>query len=299
MGLALGLAAVAGCDDGSTGSAGAGPSASASATGTPTWRPPTGDDSPRPGGPDNEGLSFLPPGPDAPNTENAPDPESVYDLLRDRPRDCGAARREIPDAPEDIEETAHSEPKAWDVVRGLAEACMAIQDKGGSWREAARAYEGVPGGGPATCKGRAAYKVLGRLLRWHREHRGATTTLRKPPGGGAPACQWRIVRLDAGGDTVARPGETVKVELRGTYFDYGDATGVVVNLDRQYVDMTEMRMSGDRMTVSFEVPKGTLPGRRTVRVLSRYPAAVQRTLTIKSADGPVSPLPPEPSPTAP
>ncbi|GGT37253.1 hypothetical protein GCM10014713_33750 [Streptomyces purpureus] len=302
LSLALGLTAVAGCSDGPEGSAGAGPSPSASATGTPTWRPPTGDDGPRPGGPDNEGLSFLPPGPGAPNTEKAPDPESVYDLLRDRPRDCGAARREIPDDPEDFEGTGHSEPKAWDVLRGLAEACMAIQGKGGSWQEAARAYEGVPGGRPATCKGRAAYEVLGRLLRWHREHPGATTTLRKPSGGGsAPACRWHIVRLDAGGDAVARPGETVRVEMRGAYFDYGDAyKGVVVHLGGRNVDMTEpLWMSGDRMTVTFRVPEGTPPGRRTVRVLGTYPAAVERILTIESAEGPVSPSPSEPSPTDP
>jgi hypothetical protein len=102
----------------------------------------------------------------------------------------------------------------WRLLRGLATACLAVQGRGGSWATAAEEYAGLAGRAD-TCKGRAAYAVLGGLLDFHRRHASATVRLKASPGG-TPACAYRVAGVDPG---AARPGDTVGIELSGTYFD--------------------------------------------------------------------------------
>ncbi|KUN20653.1 hypothetical protein AQJ23_33940 [Streptomyces antibioticus] len=150
---------------------------------------------------------WLPPGPNSPNTDGIPDPSSGYDRLRD-PAECRAVLDGVPAASADPE---------WRLLRGLASACLAVQGKGGSWASAAEAYTALAGRAD-TCKGRAAYTVLGGLLDFHRRHPGGTVRLSASPGG-ATACVYRLAGVDTGGDGEALPGETVAVELTGVYFD--------------------------------------------------------------------------------
>ncbi|MFG2555094.1 hypothetical protein ACGFWF_34910 [Streptomyces sp. NPDC048581] len=153
--------------------------------------------------------AWLPPGPDSPNTDGTPDPSSVYDLLR-TPTECRNALNAIPSTPADAE---------WTLLRGLATACLAAQGEGGgSWEQAVRDHAALAGRAD-TCKGRAAYAVLGGLLDFHRRHPGATVRLKPTSSGTTAACGYRIAGVDTGGDGEARPGETIGIELADVYFD--------------------------------------------------------------------------------
>ncbi|MEV5314354.1 hypothetical protein [Streptomyces sp. NPDC052610] len=156
------------------------------------------------------GPAWLPPGPHSPNTEGRPDPESVYDVLR-APSRCQDALDLMPDSLPDAD---------WQVLRGLAQACLAIQGGGGDWETAARDYSAVADR-LRTCKGRAARRTLAGLLDFHRRNPTATAALENAPGGTA-ACDFRITSVDAGGDTVAKPGDTIRITVQGTYFDHGE-----------------------------------------------------------------------------
>lgn len=153
---------------------------------------------------------WLPPGPDAPDTDGRPDPASVYDRLRS-PGACRSALGLLPGGRLDDE---------WRLLRALATACLAVQGQGGSWETAARDFSAL-GGHAGTCKGRAAYAVLSGLLDFHRRHPSTTVRLRAPAGGPA-ACTPRIVSVDAGPDGVAGPGERIGVELTGVWFEHGE-----------------------------------------------------------------------------
>ena len=184
------------------------------ASGTPL---PSGQDhtrtatpSPSDASPSNRPLlspTWLPPGPASPNADTTPDPSSVYDRLRD-PGQCRSALKVIP--------TASANPE-WRLLHALATACLAAQGEGGSWATAAKEHAALAGK-TATCKGRAAYAVLGALLDFHRQHPGATVQL-KATSGGTSACAYRIVGVDTGGDGEAQPGDTITIDLRGTFFD--------------------------------------------------------------------------------
>lgn len=155
-----------------------------------------------------EAPAWLPPGPDSPNLDGTPDPSSVYDLLR-TPTECRNALEALPGT---------SGAAEWTVLRGLATACLAVQGEGGNWAQAGRDHA-ASAGRADTCKGRAAYAVLGGLLDFHRRHPGASVRL-KPTASGAPAaCGYRIAGVDTGGDGEARPGETIGIELAEAYFD--------------------------------------------------------------------------------
>ncbi|MES5822449.1 hypothetical protein [Streptomyces sp. RG80] len=219
-----------------------GPLRSPDVSPTPTPAPtPTPSPSKRP----LEVPAWLPPGPDAPDTDGVPDPSGLYDRLR-APAECRTALTVIPGTPADDE---------WRLLRGLASACLAVQGKGGSWETAARDFA-VLAGRSDTCKGRAAYTVLGGLLDFHRRHPGATVRLRAASGA-PPACAYRIARVDAGDDGQARAGETVGVELAGTYFDHGE----LLRDGRVFVDGRELdgppvlgSRAGDRLLLNVVVP---------------------------------------------
>lgn len=190
--------------------------------------------------------TWLPPGPDSPNTDGAPDPASVYDLLR-APAECRSALNVMPGTPADAE---------WTLLRGLATACLAVQGEGGSWAQAARDHAALADKAD-TCKGRAAYTVLGALLDFHRRHPGTTVRL-KPTAGGTPAaCGYRIAGVDTGGDGEARPGETIGIELADAYFDSAELlrdAGVVIG-GQQVSGVPALKSeSGDRLVLSVVVP---------------------------------------------
>ncbi|MEV6944120.1 hypothetical protein AB0N07_19360 [Streptomyces sp. NPDC051172] len=170
----------------------------------------TATPSPSGASPSNRPLlstTWLPPGPVSPNADTTPDPSSVYDRLRD-PGQCGGVRKVIP--------TASADPE-WRLLHALATACLAAQGKGGSWATATKEYASLAGQA-ATCKGRAAYAVLGGLLDFHRQHPEAAVQL-KAASGGTPACTYRIAGVDTGSDGKAQPGDTITIELRGIFFD--------------------------------------------------------------------------------
>ncbi|MEU2287789.1 hypothetical protein ABZ614_38795 [Streptomyces sp. NPDC013178] len=154
-------------------------------------------------------LPWLPPGPVSPDADHRPDPASVYDLLRE-PEACADALRVIP---------RPAVGDDWRVLRGLAHACLAVQGRGGSWKVAERDHAALAGT-VNTCKGGAAQRVLAGLIAFHRARPSGTARLTSAPAGAAPACSYGVHSVDVGEDGEARPGETIHVELRGTYFDH-------------------------------------------------------------------------------
>ncbi|MGV9455757.1 hypothetical protein [Streptomyces sp. NPDC003635] len=157
--------------------------------------------------------SWLRPGPRSPNLENSADPESVYDSLGARPQNCSAAL--------DVIRAEADEPQ-WQVLRGLAEACLAVQGQNGNWDDAAK-YFAATEGRLATCKGLAARAVLGDVLRFHQEHPSATVRLRSSEnGGGAEACDFRITKVVPDEDGVVEPGDRITIEVSGAHFSSED-----------------------------------------------------------------------------
>ncbi|SDP49693.1 hypothetical protein SAMN04487981_12475 [Streptomyces sp. cf386] len=187
--------------------------------------------------------AWLPPGPDSPNTDGTPDPSSVYDLLR-TPTECRNALSAIPSTPADAE---------WTLLRGLATACLAVQGEGGSWQQAVRDHAAMADRAD-TCKGRAAYAVLGGLLDFHRRHPGATVRLKPTSSGTTAACGYRIAGVDTGGDGQARPGETIGIELADVYFDPAELVrDGVVSIGGQEVPWVPT-LVGRRPVLSVVVP---------------------------------------------
>ncbi|MFJ8535064.1 hypothetical protein [Streptomyces sp. NPDC093591] len=239
--------------------------------------------------------AWLPPGPDSPDVDGTPDPASVYDLLRS-PTECRAALQVIPRTRAEAE---------WTPLRGLATACLAVQGQGGDWKQAARDHAALADKAD-TCKGRAAYAVLGSLLDFHRRHPGAVVRL-KPSASGTPAaCGYRIAGVDTGGDGEARPGEAIGIELADTYVDHAELLpNVSVSVGgQQGPGVPVLRSeSGDRLVLSVVVPV-LEPG--AVEVTVRYAGTEVRLPTAfrvaaaevvpqpdtgpEAPGGPVSPL---------
>ncbi|MFI6563210.1 hypothetical protein [Streptomyces sp. NPDC050534] len=238
------------------------PTAASHTAGTTAPPPPSPRTSPTPTSVNRLLVSpnWLPPGPVSPDADSVPDPSSVYDRLRD-PHRCGAALDVIPVTSADPE---------WRVLRALATACLTVQGRGGGWNTLGKDHADLAGK-VRTCKGRAAYAVLGGLLDFHRRHPGGTVRLTASPGT-APACAYRIAGVDTGGAGTARPGGTVAVELRDTYFDQAELPrfGSVSIGGRQLAGPSVPRSrSGDRLVLAVVVPSlDRYP--RTVDVAVRY-----------------------------
>ncbi|MGW6737290.1 hypothetical protein [Streptomyces sp. NPDC055013] len=189
---------------------------------------------------------WLPPGPNSPDSDGTPDPASVYDLLR-APERCESALGKIPQGAAQAE---------WQLLRGLSAACLAVQGRGGGDWDAAAGAHAELAGRVDTCKGRAAYAVLGGLLDFHRRHPGGTVRLAAAPGG-TPACGYRIEGVDTGGDGEARPGDTIGIELTGTYFDHAELLrDASVSIGGSAVPGVPVLKSesGDRLVLSVAVP---------------------------------------------
>ncbi|MFE4667729.1 hypothetical protein ACFRI7_30835 [Streptomyces sp. NPDC056716] len=157
-------------------------------------------------------LRWLPPGPGSPDADGVPDPASVYDVLTD-PARCAAGLAAVPETSDDPE---------WQVLRGLASACLAAQGRGGDWDTARLARDAAAGVG--SCKGRAALAVLDGLLEFERLRPAQTARLGAKSQGPAQtraACDFGIAAVDAGdaGGGVVRAGERVVITLRGVFFD--------------------------------------------------------------------------------
>ncbi|WP_369168165.1 hypothetical protein AB5J49_09920 [Streptomyces sp. R28] len=237
-----------------------------------------------------EAPVWLPPGPDSPDVDGTPDPASVYDLLRS-PTECRKALEVIPRTAADAE---------WTLLRGLASACLAVQGQGGSWGQAVRDHA-AQADKADTCKGRAAYAVLGSLLDFHRRHPGGIVRLKPSASGTPPACGYRITGVDTGGDGEARPGEVVGIELADTYFDHAEPLpDVSVTIGGQQVPGVPVLKSesADRLVLSVVVPVlEPGPADVTVRhagVELRMPAA----FTVATPDIVQDPDP-DPAPSAP
>ncbi|WP_330303433.1 MULTISPECIES: hypothetical protein [unclassified Streptomyces] len=272
-------------DSGAEGSVGSG-----SSNGTDGSGSSGGSGSPGGGGGGHlDGPAWLPLGPHSPNTDVAPDPQSVYDGLRQAPSDCETILKSIP---------AEAD---WQVLHGLASACAAVQGLGGSWADAASDYAAT-GGGINTCKDRAAYAVLGGILQFHKQHPTATARL-KGSSGGTEACDFEITAVDVGGDGEAKPGETITIELHGTYYNLGEVqNGGTVLIDGKPLDApcAFVSGSGDREVVSIEVPSletGQYPKSVSVTVQYGDSATKENAFTLVAPDTGGSPDSGSPSAT--
>ncbi|WP_340381896.1 hypothetical protein U5640_35550 [Streptomyces sp. SS7] len=210
--------------------------------------------------------AWLPPGPVSPDTDHRPDPDSVYDLLRSPDR-CRAALAQIPRA---------SVGDDWKVLRGLAHACLAVQGReSGGWAAAERDRAALTGA-PDTCKGRAGQRVLDALLAFHRSRPSAVARPAAAPATAAPACAYGVASVDVGGDGEARPGDPIRIELRGTYFDRAELlrAGTVLVAGRPAAGpLRAVTRSGDRLVLATEVPDlglGPAQGSVGVTVSVRY-----------------------------
>ncbi|MFJ4789482.1 hypothetical protein [Streptomyces sp. NPDC088794] len=204
--------------------------------------------------------AWLPPGPRSPDEDGIADPSGGYDRLT-APDQCRAG----------LDPGSRATDPQWRLLRGLAAACLAVQgERGGSWDTAAQDYAALADKAD-TCKGRAAYAVLGGLLDFHRRHPAATVRL-KAPTGAAPACAYEVSGTETGGDGEALPGEMVGIELRGTYFEhvellrYGSLFIGGVQVPGPLVMVSQ---TGDRMVLAVEVP-GFEGYPRKVDVVVRY-----------------------------
>ncbi|WP_460063865.1 hypothetical protein [Streptomyces sp. YKOK-I1] len=233
-------------------------------------RAPGGSRAPSPGGSTTAAPAapaWLPPGPVSPDTDHRPDPDSVYDLLRspDRCRDALTLISRTSPLGDD-----------WKVLRGLAHACLAVQGReSGGWAAAERDRAGLTGV-PDTCKGRAARRVLDGLLAFHRSRPSAVARPRAVPATATPACAYAIASVDVGGDGEARPGDPLRIELRGTYFDQAEllrAGTVLVGGRPTGGPLHAVTRSGDGLVLATVVPDlglGAAQGSVGVTVSVRY-----------------------------
>ncbi|MGW3938374.1 hypothetical protein [Streptomyces phaeochromogenes] len=144
----------------------------------------------------------------------------------------------------------------WRVLRGLANACLAIQGQGGNWGVAAEDHAQPPSG-MSTCKGRVAYAVLGNLLQFHERHPEETVQLENGNGGAGDACDFKIAAVYAGADGKAKPGDRIKVELHGVFFDYWElfpGGHVTIAGEQDSIGTSGNEHSGDQMSVYVVVP---------------------------------------------
>lgn len=203
---------------GSGGSNGSGGSGGSSSSGSNGASGSGGSGNTGGGGGSVEGPAWLPPGPHSPNTDTDIDPEVVYDLLGEKPASCADTAKQIP-------ADLGNNNVNWRVLRGLAEACKAVQGQGGDWDLAASDYAALQGG-LKGCKSGAAYTALGGILRFHGQHPSTTVKLKaSAPGGGGGVCRFRIDSVKAGAHGAAKPGDTITVTVGGIYFDKAELLG--------------------------------------------------------------------------
>ncbi|MFD5006894.1 hypothetical protein ACFWMV_28845 [Streptomyces mutabilis] len=264
----------------------AGPPASPTRVTTPTApAAPRADRPAKDGGPPPlTAPAWLPPGPVSPDTDAVPDPESLYDRLRTPGTGCADVLRALPSLPPSDDRR---------LLHGLANACLAVQGRGGSW-EAAALGHGASAERPDDCKSRAAHDVLTGLLEFHRRHPGATVRLETAPTA-APACAYAIAAVDAGTAGTAGPGGTLSVELSGTYFDHAellrDGEVSVGGVSVPAPLTAPSAGSGDRLRLAVTVPAvPAVPGTALdVRVRYGGTEVVREDAFVLAAPDPITP----------
>ncbi|WP_369176859.1 hypothetical protein [Streptomyces mutabilis] len=225
--------------------------------------------------------AWLPPGPVSPDTDAVPDPESLYDRLRTPGTGCADVLRALPSLPPSDDRR---------LLHGLANACLAVQGRGGSW-EAAALGHGASAERPDDCKSRAAHDVLNGLLEFHRRHAEATVRLETAPTA-APACAHAIAAVDAGTDG---PGGTLSVELSGTYFDHAellpDGEVLVGGVSVPAPLTAPSTGSGDRLRLAVTAPAvPAVPGTALdVRVRDGGTEVVREDAFVLAAPDPLTP----------
>ncbi|MET8685219.1 hypothetical protein ABZV77_13470 [Streptomyces sp. NPDC004732] len=157
---------------------------------------------------------WLPWGPKSPNTDDAPEPDSMYDLLQQG--DCQQPYNSATDPGQRPENSGTLQ--AWKVIEGLAGICKAAHGEPGGLGIATRAEAGLRSAGyrPAAtaylCKDGDAFAVLQRFVAYYQRHPGDQVVLRSSATGAA-ACDNKIAATEA---SVA-PGSTLG--LQGTWPD--------------------------------------------------------------------------------
>ncbi|GAA4022610.1 hypothetical protein GCM10022232_79560 [Streptomyces plumbiresistens] len=268
---------------GTNGSGGSGGSNSGSGQGPGSGSSDSGGSS---GGPEKvEGPAWLPPGPRSPNTDVAPDPASVYDTIGEAPSACAGTAKEYAKA---------KEPE-WQVLRGLASACAAVQGQGGSWDTATADYSRTQGE-LTSCKGLAAYEVLGNILEFHRRHPSATVQLKGSKGaGGGAACAFRVASVNV---EKAKPGDTIRITFEGIHFgltkqevEQIDVTITDGDQEAEHLgDQPELEPGGP-VLLDVVVPKlKTGPYPKTVSITATYgPSATLNSAFTVLAPDPTGP----------
>ncbi|MEU6821077.1 hypothetical protein ABZ921_10635 [Streptomyces atriruber] len=157
---------------------------------------------------------WLPWGPKSPNTDDAPEPDSMYDLLQQG--DCRQPYDSATDPGQRRDDSGT--PQAWKVIEGLAGICKAAHGEPNGLSIATRAEAGLRAAGyrPGTteylCKDGDAFAVLQRFVAYYRRHPGQQVVLRSSASGPA-ACANTI----AATGTSYEPDDTVG--LQGTWPD--------------------------------------------------------------------------------
>jgi hypothetical protein len=270
---------------GSTGSAGQTWS-HGSDSDAPNWTPSDGKEHPHRGA--NDGPDWLRIGPSSPNSDDGPDTQTIYDQIQSG--DCAGAWMSISRMPESSRRP--SEKDAWTVLDGLTQACLAFQGKGGSWASAEGAYSDLGDYNPVRCKDRAAYRLLGQVIGYHRDRpNGVLGT--SGAAHGPSVCHWRIASVDAGGDAVAQPGDEVTVRIADAWFDQDElsaqSTMRIFVGDIRVEQILRSGQEGSLTTVVFALPTegfGTSEETLTLTLTVGYSGTESLTapLTVKPAD---------------
>ncbi|WP_411151442.1 hypothetical protein [Streptomyces sp. A30] len=209
----------------------------------------------------------------------------MYDTIGEAPSACAGTAKEYAKA---------KEPE-WQVLRGLASACAAVQGQGGSWDTATADYSRTQGE-LTSCKGLAAYEVLGNLLEFHRRHPSATVQLKGSKGaGGGAACAFRVASVNV---ETAKPGDTIRITFEGIHFgltkqevEQIDVTITDGDQEAEHLgDQPELEPGGP-VLLDVVVPKlKTGPYPKTVSITATYgPSATLNSAFTVLAPDPTGP----------
>ncbi|MFD4632378.1 hypothetical protein ACFVYR_30465 [Streptomyces sp. NPDC058284] len=169
------------------------------------------------GGGGGEAPAWLPWGPKSPNTDEAFEPDSLYDLLQKG--ECRQAYNSAVDPDKRVDNSATRQ--AWKVIEGLAGVCEAAQGDPGGMAVAVKAEAGLRAAGYSAgntgylCKDGDAFAVLQRFVAYYRRHPGERVALRSAPAG-TMACDSMIAATDGS----YAPGTTAY--FQGTWPDAPD-----------------------------------------------------------------------------
>ena len=168
---------------------------------------------------------------------------------------------------------------------------MALQGQNGNWEDAAE-YFAATEGRLDTCKGRAAHKVLGDLLRFHQQHPSFTTQLTSSKvGGGADVCDFRITRVTGGEKGEVTAGEPITIEVSGAHFSAEDLGSMALRVSiggkppTGGLELVTGSQSGDRFSFTAGTPLlSPLPQTVDVTISYDAPVTLADAITIVAPD---------------